>query len=430
MNAMMKRFWVPACLSEDIASRDSDPYRFSLLGESYVAFRDSNGRVGILDEACCHRGASLALGRVEDCGIRCLYHGWKFSVDGTIQETPNLRDPKFRQKFKAPAYPALEVGGIVWAYFGPPKSAPPFPKGLFKFTNDLAPEHVAIVRVKVACNWLQMLEGGIDSSHLGILHADSAPLGESDGNLYWDPPNRTALRGPTFDSFLESSGLKGNGERISFADNAPVLEVENTDFGFHYAAIRKPTSGLDSETEMYVRVMAFIMPMTAVIGSFEVFYVPEDDTHTSWIMVYSDPAAPVHRDQVLTSFGLDRPGVLVNEVAQFFPENRWQQDRSRLNVSFSGLEGFGPEDAAVAMSQGLTANRTKEHLVPADIAIIRARRQLVDSVRAVSNGGDPTGLLPGRSEAVESGEGILKVGTPWQTLVPGNVSDPGVPTKR
>ncbi|HEY5271744.1 MAG TPA: Rieske 2Fe-2S domain-containing protein, partial [Acidimicrobiales bacterium] len=127
MGAALRRYWIPACLSADLPEADSDPVRIRRVGEDLVAFRDTNGVVGILDEQCCHRGASLAFGRVEECGIRCLYHGWKYAVDGTILETPNMADSRYRQAIKAPAYPVCEVGDIVWVYLGPPELIPPEP---------------------------------------------------------------------------------------------------------------------------------------------------------------------------------------------------------------------------------------------------------------------------------------------------------------
>ena len=126
MGAVMRRYWHPVCTSAQLPAPDCAPLRVRLLGEDFVAFRDTGGRVGVLDELCMHRGASLALGRVEEGGLRCLYHGWKFSVDGALLETPNHNDPKYRERMKAPAYPVREAGGLVWAYLGPKDREPGF----------------------------------------------------------------------------------------------------------------------------------------------------------------------------------------------------------------------------------------------------------------------------------------------------------------
>ena len=160
MGTMMRRYWHPVCTSAQLAERDAPPLRVRLLGEDYVAFRDSEGRVGVMEELCMHRGASLALGRVEEGGIRCLYHGWKFSVDGAVLDTPNNEDPKYRAKMKAPSFPVREEGGIVWAYVGPKELEPPFSRYAFM---DSAPEHRVVLRINVNCNYLQLVEGGEDT---------------------------------------------------------------------------------------------------------------------------------------------------------------------------------------------------------------------------------------------------------------------------
>ena len=171
MGRMMRRYWLPVCTSEQLPKPDCDPLRVRLLGERFVAFRDTSGRPGLLEEYCMHRRASLAMGRVEDNGIRCLYHGWKFGVDGTIQETPNHCDERFRNRVKAPAFPVREAGGMVWAYVGPADKEPPFQKYEF---FDGPVENRLVFRINTPANYLQLFEGGTDSSHVGILHCNLA----------------------------------------------------------------------------------------------------------------------------------------------------------------------------------------------------------------------------------------------------------------
>ena len=180
MGRVMRRYWHPIAVSEQLPGPDSDPLRVTLLGERFVAFRDSSGRVGVLNELCMHRGASLALGRVEDNGVRCLYHGWKFGVDGTIQETPNHSDSRFRERLKAPCYPVREEGGIVWTYIGDKKKVPPFRR--FSFMDADAANRT-VIRVNVECNYLQLWEGGADSSHVGVLHSNVARPGWMDNDV-------------------------------------------------------------------------------------------------------------------------------------------------------------------------------------------------------------------------------------------------------
>ena len=163
----MRRYWLPALEAAELPHPDCDPKHVELLGEHFVAFRDTEGRVGLLDENCCHRGASLLLGRVEECGIRCLYHGWKFAVDGTVLRHPNVPDPKFKNRIKARAYPVREAGGLIWVYLGPAEKCPPFPD--FPWMRVPASNRINTFAV-VSCNFVQVMEGLFDSSHLNILH--------------------------------------------------------------------------------------------------------------------------------------------------------------------------------------------------------------------------------------------------------------------
>ena len=171
---VMRRYWVPVCTSAQLPHPDCAPLRLSVLGEQFVAFRDTNGQVGFFDELCMHRRASLALARVEESGIRCLYHGWKFAVDGTVLETPNHPDPRLKTRLKAPAYPVREAGGLIWAYLGPTEKEPPFAR--YRFMEAPADKR-CVIRINVCVNYLQLWEGGADSSHVGILHSDAARPG-------------------------------------------------------------------------------------------------------------------------------------------------------------------------------------------------------------------------------------------------------------
>src|SRR5579862_6958044 len=179
MGELLRRYWIPALASEDLPHPDCDPVRLPLLGENFVAFRDSDGKVGVLDEMCCHRGASLALGRVENCGITCIYHGWRYAVDGTILETPNYEDSAFKDKLKAPSYPVREIDGIIWAYFGPIAKQPPEPPR-FPYSSVSASERLTVY-TSSDINWAQLVENALDPSHLGILHADDSFLTPIEG---------------------------------------------------------------------------------------------------------------------------------------------------------------------------------------------------------------------------------------------------------
>ena len=419
MGTVLRRCWTPAFQLGDLPAPDCPPIRVTILGESFVAFRDTNGTVGFLDELCCHRGASLTLGRVEDCGIRCLYHGWKYAVDGTIMETPNLATPTFRERVKHGAYPVREAGGLGWVYLGPPGSEPPFPE--FSWASA-EPDELAVSEMIMDCNWMQVLEGSIDSSHVAILHLDTlATMGSGPRSV-----GSFDFAGEPWDLDMPVPGNRqGQGPRPGVwpsDDNAPRIEVENTPFGFHYAAIRDVTG---DPGKKFVRVTAFVMPYTALIGGSPgaVIVVPRDDYTCSSIGVFKVPKGA----------GLTRRATGV-DPAVWGPEpaNRRirlpRQDREAMaeGKSFAGFRGGNRiQDAAVQMSSGEMYDRAKEHLVPADLAIIRLRRLLADSVRLVGEGQGPVGRGEGCDfSRITAASQIIDAEQAWQDLVPAHHGTP------
>ncbi len=210
MGNAMRMYWIPALLSREIAEPDGSPVRVRLLGEDLVAFRDTEGRIGLMEEFCPHRRVSLYFGRNEECGLRCIYHGWKFDVAGNCVDMMNEPEEyDFKHKVRMTAYPTCELGGIVWAYLGPAEKMPPVPK--FAWTQ--APEaHRHVTKVIEECNWLQALEGGIDTSHAPILH-----------RLLTDASKR--------------GGIKPSNPFVR--GKAPKLVVDVTDYGYQYAGIRR-----------------------------------------------------------------------------------------------------------------------------------------------------------------------------------------------
>ncbi|MDB6001602.1 MAG: Phthalate 4,5-dioxygenase [Rhizobacter sp.] len=401
MGKVFRRYWHPVCTSEQLPRPDCDPLRVRLLGEDFVAFRDSAGRVGVFDELCMHRGASLALGRVEEGGLRCLFHGWKFSVDGTVLDTPNQPDPKYRERMKAPAYSVREEGGLVWAYIGPKDRQPEFSRFAFM---DAEPQHRVVLRVNVNCNYLQLLEGGEDSSHVGVLHSNMARPG-------WKEK-----------SFVQNPDVT-NPAALAVEDNAPELEIEDTEFGFHYAAFRSLGAGAP-EGRRNCRVVPFILPYTRIIPApaflFTVFEVPADDTHThTYIVVHGN--APVTQDKIIQLLGLDDARYFSKETCEFTAtwKDRFGQNRQRMSESWTGLVGVEVEDASIALSQGPLYDRSKEHLVPADRAVVRVRRLLLDSVKRVDAGGDPVGVGVDLSRVGACDANVLPTDR-WQALMPGH----------
>ncbi|MDX6418329.1 MAG: phthalate 4,5-dioxygenase [Trebonia sp.] len=422
MGKVLRRYWTPAFQLGDLPEPDCPPIRVTILGENFVAFRDTEGKLGFLDELCCHRGASLTLGRVEDCGIRCLYHGWKYAVDGTIMETPNLDASTFRERVKHAAYPVHEAGGLGWVYLGPPGTEPPFPA--FGWASAPADE-IVVSEIIMDCNWMQAQEGSIDSSHVGILHLDTlATMGSGPRSV-----GSLDFAGEPWDMDMQVPGgarrEPGQAPRPGVwpsEDNAPRIELENTPFGFHYAAVRDVT---DEPGKKYVRVTAFVMPYTALIGGSNgaVIVVPRDDYTCSTIGVFrlppgTDPAAAAERARR----GID-PAVWGPE-----PENRRlrlpKQDREAMagGQSFAGFRGGNRvQDGAVQMSSGRMYDRAKEHLVPADLAIIRLRRLFADSIRLLEAGHDPVCRGEGCDfTQVSAVSQIIDAGQDWRDLVPGH----------
>src|SRR5258706_7150194 len=396
MGNMMRRYWHAVCTSAQLSEPNAPPLRVRLLGEDYVAFRDSEGKVGLLEELCMHRGASLALGRVEEGGIRCLYHGWKFSVAGAVLETPNNSDPKYRARMKAPAFPVQEEGGIVWAYVGPQELQPEFSRYAF-MEADAA--HRVVLRINVACNYLQLVEGGEDSSHVGVLHTNMARPGWKDNEF---EPNPDVV----------------NPAALSSNDLEPALKMEETAFGFQYVALRK----IGKDGVKNARVVPFIVPYGRVIPApaflFTVLEVPQDDTHTStYIIVHGQ--APVTEEQIIALLGLDATRYYDRKTCTFLATwaDAFGQSRERMTNSWTGLRGVEVEDAAIALSQGPFYDRSKEHLVPGDQAVMRVRRVLLDSVKRVMDNKPPVGVgvdLRG----VSACDAELPDGSPWQDLLP------------
>jgi phthalate 4,5-dioxygenase len=395
MGQVLRRYWTPIALAGQVDHIDGDPVRVRFCGENFVLFRDSAGRLGLLDELCPHRGVSLALGRVEGCGIRCLYHGWKFDVEGHLLESPNYPNPAYHARFRAASYPCREGGGLIWGYFGPLAHVPSFPD--FPFI-DAPSSHCNIERVDINCNYLQLLEGGLDSSHVGILHSDQARPGWQTNSF---TPNSDAL----------------NPGALAVDDNAPTLSIETTDFGFHYAATRKQPDGGDS-----VRVVPFIMPFTRVIPAqarvATLFEVPLDDENTStYIIVHGN--APYDRAHHRSLSGIGDPRLYSERDFRWRAtwENRFGQDRTTMKEHWGGFRGLEQEDAAVALSMGPIFDRTREHLVPADAAIVHMRRLLLTAARGIVEGVEPP-RLPSVARIKGVADTYLAPGARWQDLVP------------
>lgn len=404
MGAVFRRFWNPICLTEQIPPAHADPLRVEILGECLVLFRDARQRLGLLEEACMHRGVSLALGRVEPDGIRCLYHGWKFALDGRVTETPNHPDPKLGERLRATSYPVREAGGFVWAYMGPPDREPPFPNWRF---FAFPAENVRTVRLDADVNYMQQLEGGTDTSHVGILHSNFARpswmTGEFTANADADNPATLAT-----------------------GDLAPTLDVEDTEFGFHYAAFRQlPPGAAAAAGDLHnVRIVPVIMPTTRIIPApamqYLIFEIPINDTRTATFgATYRHDGGAVDKWKLNEMSGRHDPALFCEKTYQYKGTwaNRFGQRRETMQEDWSGIKGVAMEDLAIAMSQGPIADRSKETLVAADKAVVRARRQLLESARRIAAGGDAIGVGVDVSRIVACDENQSRTAA-WQHLVP------------
>jgi phthalate 4,5-dioxygenase len=403
MGHAMRRYWLPALLSAELPQPDGDPRRVLLLGQSFVAFRDSNGVVGLLDEHCCHRNASLTLGRVEGCGIRCIYHGWKFAVDGTVMETPNVNDPSFKKRFKAKAYPVREAGGFIWAYLGLAHQEPPFPEWpWFNLPDSNRLNAYAVVN----CNYVQVLEGLFDSSHLNVLHSRQIA-----------------------DSHVKDLEFARITERME-SDAAPRIDAEATDFGFHYCAQRRLGTPDGERTE--ARITAFLAPCFVANPNKDLWLavVPLDDTHALFHHVWFHPQTKFGdeplRSQQLEHVGLDletlaRHGMTLstyNTAVAPTRRNHFHQSRDKLRGGhFTGLHSFTQEDVAVAVSAGAIRDRSREMLSIADIAIGQLYRSLLNCARQGRAGADPIGLDADVRRIVGT-HGMVESGSDWRSLVP------------
>ena len=405
MGDVMRRYWLPVFVSSEL-ERDGTPKRTRILGEDLVGFRDSLGRVGLLDESCPHRGASLVLARNEACGLRCLYHGWKLSASGEVLEMPPEQEAStFMQRVRARSYPVYESAGLIYAYLGPPDVQPPPPD--FDWMS-LPDTHIMIVKGRSECNWAQALEGSIDSVHSDLLHRDSI--------------RPTQVFSQTVSVFTEGQYL----ERPS-NDIRPRLEAENTPYGFRYAAIRKPLR--NAESMQYVRVTHFVAPSTVLFPGAAGWcsmstYTPIDDEHTMFYWVRSSYDAPIAgdvRSKATQTVGLT-PGVDLNPDYSKIRNraNNWLQDREAMQrgETFTGILGVIAEDMCVQESMGAILDRTKEHLGACDVGVIRMRQLMIDSARRLQADGEPPpGLAEPRSyRSVRADEGMVPLGMPWHHI--------------
>lgn len=398
MGQLMRRHWTPVCLIEEVPEPDGRPVRARLFGEDLVVFRDTEGRVGVMDEYCPHRRASLVFGRNENCGLRCLYHGWKMDVHGNVLEM--VSEPAasgMAQKVKHLAYPTREWGGFVWAYMGPPDTVPVFQPPAWAPNADV---QVTIAKAIIPCNWAQILEGAIDSAHSSSLHSSDMVPARVDGAKATDS---LWLRPST--------------------DKAPRLQVERTPYGFRYAAIRRPIH--NAAKNDYVRSTVFVAPATALIPPNNLYNVaninvPMDDTSTAfYFMAWGHPSQTPDTDTWRRFLG-QQVGVDLDETYRPLRnrDNMFWQDRAAMKAgNFTGITGFPNQDIAMWVTMGAIADRTHDRLGASDLAIVEFRKQMLDAVRTFQSGEPAIGTGDSAIPAsVCSFQAIVPKTTDWRSF--------------
>jgi nitrite reductase/ring-hydroxylating ferredoxin subunit len=387
MGDLFRRYWIPALHAREIAERDCPPVRVQIMGEKLVAFRDSDGRIGVIDEFCAHRGVSLWFGRNEECGLRCPYHGWKYDVTGQCVDLPSEPDESGVKKgIKLRSYPAIEQGEVIWIYMGPPELRPAPPA--LEWTL-VAPERRFVSKRLQESNYLQAIEGGIDSSHVSFLHS---------GELNNDPLFK---------------GSKAN--QYNLDDRMPFFDVVDFDGGLLIGARRNADGG-----KYYWRITPWIMPWHTIIppraghplGAH--VWVPIDDENCwAWSINYHPNRALTAGERKAMEEGA---GIHVKYVpGTFVPlanrRNDYLIDRAlqKRGRSYSGVEGIAMQDASLQESMGSIQDRTREHLCLTDKGIVATRSRLLRAAKANREGKPVPALDPAqqrvRSCAIELPKG-------------------------
>ena len=393
---LFRRYWQPAVLSSEVPENDGAPVRVRLLGEDLLAFRDTDGVVGLVDAFCPHRLAPFFFGRNEDCGIRCSYHGWKFDRNGDCVDMPTEPGNEImREKTKITAYPTVERGGMVWAYMGPKDQMPPPPD--YEWLR-VPPQFLHVSKTYEECNYLQALEGGLDTAHSSYAHNNNMAA-KSDPRLQ---------------------------------DKSPRLDVHPTDYGYYYVSTRQLGEG-----NSYVRLYHYVMPFQQLRGGIHEFsgkrraspaldghlWVPIDDETTyvyNWHHSYDDshPMSDEHRDQTETFYGRGPQDLIPGTFRlKRNRSNDYMIDRQLQKTKvFTGILGVNTQDFALQEGMGPIVPRWKEHLGSTDRAIITMRSILLRAIDAVEKGEAPPGLDPQTHRDMRAYDDFIKAGDDWRTV--------------
>ncbi len=368
MGNFMREYWMPAAKATEVVA-DGPPLRLMLLGEKLVAFRDTQGRVGVMDHQCPHRCVSLFLGRNEENGIRCVYHGWKFDVDGNCVDIPGIQiHEEGKLKVKAKAYPTRERNGVIWVYMGKREVPPELP---MLEVCTLPSEDVEVIFIQRNSNWMQNFEGEIDTGHFNFLHVGAV-----------NPDNI-----PDGHALQHTVGRKHK------------FSVNDTDLGVSYAA-HTPVD----EEHTYWRFAHFAMPFWSLIPQADIRYnvlarawVPMDDEHSMLVFFFwrsgrrGGLTDPLKDGKSLVGGSLMTNNFVPNSTDWFGrwrltgnKQNDWLIDRDiqKANLSFSGIDGVHMQDQAMTESMGAIIDRSEEHLMESDLMVARSRRRLLKAARA------------------------------------------------
>ena len=385
MGKFMKSFWVPAVRAARLEC-DGEPVRFRLFGEDYIAFRGTDGQVGIFDERCPHRRASLALGRNENNSLTCLYHGWKFHVSGktiAVPTEPPEKEQHFCNKVPLKHYTVREAGCVVWAWLGEGEPTQ-FPE--FEF-NGLPESNLLIRIAKVNANWLQIIEGTLDSAHVSMLHQESVrKVGATVNKTQHDP--------------------------------APRYDIDPQPYGYRAAALRNMPDG-----SQYVRISEFVQPWYSFIPKSPeenhvcAMTIPIDDENSyQWFVFYNHEKPLTYEDMAITErqFGID-PNLSPDNFYEGNKEGRWDQDRSIMKNHFTGMYGVLVEDYVITESMGPISDREKEYLGSSDSFITKIRWHLLSALKDLEVGKTPYGLDQEIDyHSIRSTNGVLSPDEDWR----------------
>jgi phthalate 4,5-dioxygenase len=415
MGKVLRQYWHPILLTSELAEKDGAPLRVRLLGENLVAFRDTAGEVGLVAENCPHRGASLFFGRNEEEGLRCVYHGWKYNTSGACVDMPNEPpESNFKHKVKVTAYRTRERGGVIWAYMGTRETPPELPSLEW---NMVPSEQVYVSKRYSECNWVQGVEGGVDSSHSGFLHS---PLSS---HRVKDESEHEA------NEELRTDG-GSRGMIYKAKDKHPHFEVVDTDYGVLVGARRKA-----EEDSWYWRITQFLMPYFSMIPSYGESpkisghaWVPIDDyTTMAWTATWHPTRALTEKEVERMHYGwnlhlgvdtLDTP-IPGKPGSEWRPKANasndylidWEAQRTKV---FSGLPGTAMQDQALQETMGAIYARWNEHLGTSDTGIIQMRRRWLKAARELeADGTVPCGVDAPDAYMVRSAGIVLPRDCQW-----------------